>query len=67
MPHVVVRNVSLWDWPWSFGQWCKLFGTDDKVKLGSRFCLILENLAAEDHMAVDDDVTCLDFGKFSLF
>ena len=33
------------------GQWCKLFGTDDKVKLGSRFCLILEYLAAEDHMA----------------
>ena len=37
-------------------QWRKLFGTEDAVKLGSRFCLILEYLAAEDHRAVDDDV-----------
>ena len=42
-------------------QWRKLFGTEDAVKLGSRFCLILEYLAAEDHRAVDDDVPCLDY------
>ena len=41
--------------------WSKLFGTADKVKLGSRFCLVLEYLAAEDDMAVDDDVACLNF------
>ena len=44
-------------------QWRKLFGTEDAMKLGSRFCLILEYLAAEDH-AVDDDVPCLDHDKF---
>ena len=43
------------------GLWSKLFGTADKVKLGSRFCLVLEYLAAEDDMAVDDDVACLNF------
>ena len=42
----------------------KLFGTEDAVKLGSRFCLILEHLAAEDHRAVDDDVPCLDYDRF---
>ena len=36
------------------------------MKLGSRFCLILEYLAAEDHRAVDDDVPCLDYDKFCL-
>ena len=45
-------------------QWRKLFGTEDAMKLGSRFCLILEYLAAEDHRAVDDDVPCLDYDKF---
>ena len=45
-------------------KWCKLFGTEDAVKLGSRFCLILEHLAAEDHRAVDDDVPCLDYDRF---
>ena len=45
-------------------QWRKLFGTEDAMKLGSRFCLILEYLAAEDHRAVDDDVPCLDHDKF---
>ena len=47
-------------------QWRKLFGTEDAMKLGSRFCLILEYLAAEDHRAVDDDVPCLDYDKFCL-
>ena len=41
--------------------WSTLFGTADKVELGSRFCLVLEYLAAEDDMAVDDDVACLIF------
>ena len=41
--------------------WSTLFGTADKVELGSRFCLVLEYLAAEDGMAVDDDVACLIF------
>ena len=41
-------------------------GTEDAMKLGSRFCLILEYLAAEDHRAVDDDVPCLDYDKFCL-
>ena len=41
--------------------WSTLFGTADKVELGSRFCLVLEYLAAEDDMAVDDDVACLNF------
>ena len=45
-------------------QWRKLFGTEDAMKLGSRFCLILEYLAAEDHRAVDDDVPSLDHDKF---
>ena len=45
-------------------KWRKLFGTEDAVKLGSRFCLILEHLAAEDHRAVDDDVPCLDYDRF---
>ena len=45
-------------------KWRKLFGTEDAVKLGSRFCLILEHLAAEDHRAVDDDVPCLDYYRF---
>ena len=45
-------------------KWRKLFGTADAVKLGSRFCLILEYLAAEDHRAVDDDVPCLDYDRF---
>ena len=45
-------------------QWRKLFGTEDAMKLGSHFCLILEYLAAEDHRAVDDDVPCLDYDKF---
>ena len=49
------------------GLWSKLFGTDDKVKLGSRFCLVLEYLAAEDDMAVDDDVACLNFAYRFLF
>ena len=43
------------------GLWSKLFGTADKVKLGSRFCLVWEYFAAEDDMAVDDDVACLNF------
>ena len=47
-------------------QWRKLFGTEDAMKLGSRFCLILEYLAAEDHRAVDDDVPCSDYDKFCL-
>ena len=47
-------------------KWRKLFGTADAVKLGSRFCLILEYLAAEDHRAVDDDVPCLDYDRFCL-
>ena len=41
--------------------WSTLFGTADKVELGSRFCSVLEYLAAEDDMAVDDDVACLNF------
>ena len=45
-------------------KWRKLFGTEDAVKLGSRFCLILEYLAAADHRAVDDDVPCLDYDRF---
>ena len=45
-------------------QWRKLFGTEDAMKLGSRFCLILEYLAAEDHRAVDDDVPFLNYDKF---
>ena len=45
-------------------KWRKLFGTEDAVKLGSRFCLILEHLAAEDHRAVDGDVPCLDYDRF---
>ena len=49
------------------GQGSKLFGTADKVKLGSRFCLVLEYLAAEDDMAVDDDVACLNFAYRFVF
>ena len=45
-------------------KWRKLFGTEDAVKLGSRFCLILEHLAAEDRRAVDADVPCLDYDRF---
>ena len=47
--------------------WSTLFGTADKVELGSRFCLVLEYLAAEDDMAVDDDVACLNFAYRFMF
>ena len=38
--------------------WQQLFGTENMVILGSRFCLVLQHLAAEDDMDIDDDVSC---------
>ena len=34
--------------------WSTLFGAADKVELGSRFCLVLEYLAAEESMSLND-------------